>query len=69
MGGYFRAGAHVLVNLKTGYCTGNDTKTQTDTHTTCHLGPAEAEALLPFCTYDPAVLLIPNRAALRNLET
>lgn len=41
MGGHFRAGAHMLVNLQAGYCTGSDTNTHIahNIHPICHLGP------------------------------
>lgn len=41
MGGYLRAGAHTLVNLQAGYCTGSDMNTHIahNIHPICHLGP------------------------------
>lgn len=53
MGGFVKAGAHMLVNLQAGNCTGIDTQTHTlPTIYTQFVtqAPMAAEAILPSCT-------------------
>lgn len=53
MGGFVKAGAHMLVNLQAGNCTGIDTQTHTlPTIYTQFVTQActAAEAILPSCT-------------------
>lgn len=53
MGGFVKAGAHMLVNLQAGNCTGIDTQTHTlPTIYTQFVtqAPTAAEAILPSCT-------------------
>lgn len=61
MGGFVRAGAHMLVNLQAGNCTGIDTQTHTlPTIYTQFVtqAPSAAEAILPpHTSLDPAPLL------------
>lgn len=67
MGGFVRAGAHMLVKLQAGYCTGIDTHAHTlPTIYTQFVtwAPSAAEAILPPRTSrDPALILSLNHPA------
>lgn len=70
MGGFVRAGAHLLVNLQAGNCTGIDTQTHTlPTIYTQFVTRAlsVAKAILPPCTsLDPALLLTLSSGLLKS---
>lgn len=68
MGGYFRAGARMLVNLQAGYCAGSNTDTHIahNIHPICHLGPGGGMKQR-FLLLNP--LCCSHRAALSSLQT